>query len=181
MNLSDDQEGMAKDIVDFLVSWILSWHNKHPNSNVEPVEAQDAWTKLARMMGPHQRLLTHVYIEQNETTGQICLSTEDEGIEIESWALSCESLSDCIGPVSRKIETGSFEPYLEEDGADHEEEEEDKCPVSQKSGVSGVVPAHSSFRPNETTATTTDASYPNEHHTSGNSTQSNNPLLVSAE
>eukprot|EP00977_Amphora_coffeiformis_P011790 scaffold2880_cov173-Amphora_coffeaeformis.AAC.7 len=140
VNLSFDQEDMAKDIVEFVSTWIISWHNKHPNSNVESLEAQEAWTKLARMMGPHRRMLTRVYIEQNETTRQIYVSTEDEGIEIESWALSCESLRDCIGPVSRKIETGSFDPFMEE--GDDDEEEDYKSPtISQKSDGSGVVPA----------------------------------------
>lgn len=87
---------------------ISSFHGFSPGTTNTPiltwslVEAQDAWTKLARMMGPHRRMLTHVYIEHNETTHETCLSTEDEGIEIESWALSCESLSDDINPVSRK-------------------------------------------------------------------------------
>jgi hypothetical protein len=92
--------------------------NKHPNSNVDSPEAQDAWTKLTRMMDTHRRMLIHVYLEQNETTRQTYLSTEYEGTEIESRAISCESLSVCICPVSRKIETGSFESILEESDED---------------------------------------------------------------
>jgi hypothetical protein len=39
MNLSVDQRDMAMDIADFVITWILSWHNEHPNSNVDIPEA----------------------------------------------------------------------------------------------------------------------------------------------
>lgn len=106
--LHESQEAAAKEIVAFIVAWVQQWHRSHPINTGSPQNTPMMWKKISRMMGSFEYMLREVYLEQKEDSN-LFVSTEDDGVELEVFALSCTDLEECHNKVLLKVETGSFE------------------------------------------------------------------------
>ena len=109
--LHESQEAVAQEMVAFLVAWVQQqWHRSNPihAGTPPPQNTPMVWKKISQMMGPFEYMLRHVYLEQDENS-QLFVSTEDDGVELEVFALSCTGFEECLNKVLLKVETGSFE------------------------------------------------------------------------
>jgi hypothetical protein len=107
-SLSAEQDDLANEIVHFVVEWVRSWHEENRDASKDLTEARTSWEQILRMMGSFRRKLKSNFLEQDDREGKMTISTEEEGVELEMWATSCETLGQCRKMVALKILTGSF-------------------------------------------------------------------------
>ena len=114
MKLSLDQIELAQDISQYIVDWVCDWHKRNRLASQALPEAESTWLKIVDVMGPFSSLLNSIFLIQNEESGVVKESTEEEGVPLEEWATSCVSLGRCFHAVCMKILSNSF-TYTDEE------------------------------------------------------------------
>ena len=112
--LVEDQQDIAVKLIELITNGIKDWHKKNPRSIHTLPESEKAWRTLVQSFGPYGHRLKAIALDWNEDDGNMEVS--EDGIELETWAVSSANLPQLLKEVQWTIATGSStDPDLEDE------------------------------------------------------------------
>ena len=103
--LVEDQEDMAVQLIEHITNGIKEWHKEHPGSTQILPDSEKAWRTLVQCLGPYGHRLKAIALDWNEEDGNMEVS--EDGIELETWAVSSYNLKQLLEEVQWTIAAGS--------------------------------------------------------------------------
>ena len=105
--LAKGQEEVALQLISYVKQSVVEWHKSNPDSLTVLPESTKAFGEIIEALGPFGSALKMVCLDWDEETKNFRES--DDGVEFESWAVSCGMLLTCLYKVKRVIRTGKFD------------------------------------------------------------------------
>ena len=113
--LGESDGELATAVVDCVVNCIKDWHEKHPRAwevNADIPESRNAWNALLKTLGRfHAHKLRHVELEYYDNDNRIRRAPigSDEGLLLETFAVSSGDLPACLLKINAYIATSDFD------------------------------------------------------------------------
>lgn len=105
--LTTGQDEVAQKLISYIVQSVIQWHKSNPDSLAVLPQSTKAFGDIIESLGPFARSLMMVCLDWNEDTRTLVESPD--GVEFESWAVSCGILSTCLYKVKHVLRTGEFD------------------------------------------------------------------------
>jgi hypothetical protein len=105
--LSPGQDEVAQQLISYVIGTVAGWHKANPDSIATLPESTKAFGEMIEALGPFGSSLRMVCLDWNEEKGTLVESPE--GVEFESWAVSCGVLLNCLYKIKHVIRTGEFD------------------------------------------------------------------------
>lgn len=107
LRLVEGDDLIAESLVTFVVDTVKNWHEQNPDMLQERDGSKLAWKQLLTIFGRFQFKLKILYLEYGQDEKSLALT--DDGIPLETFAVSCGDMPQCLQSVRRWIATGDLE------------------------------------------------------------------------